>query len=297
MVNLCFSMIFSFLCQFKILNSAIGSPFTFSALRFIIGGVLLVGLTLALRMGVPAREDWLALVVLGLLQTTLTFGLVFYAMQSVPAGITSVLLYSYPIIVNLMAYFLLGERLNLKNIVGLLTGFSGLIIIFSTDGFQSGSIYGKILIIIAAINWGLATVFLRRRFPTHNKLQVTAWQMFFGGVLTLLIVPFIEGGISLSLVTAWAALLFTSVFASAMAFSLWFYVLDFWGVGRASVFIFLVPVCGVFFATLLLGEDLTIKLALGLIAVVIGIWLVNAAAGKKSNSNEHDSSQNLLVES
>lgn len=273
-------------------------PFTFSALRFIIGGILLVGLTLALRIGIPAREDWCALIILGLLQTALTFGLVFYAMQSIPAGITSVLLYSYPIIVNLMAYFLLGERLNLKNIVGLLTGFLGLIMIFSTGGFQSGSIYGKILIVIAAVNWGLATIFLKRRFPTHNKLQVTAWQMLFGGALTMLIVPFIEGGVSLTLnLTAWAALLFTSVFASALAFSLWFYVLDFWGVGRASVFIFLVPVCGVLFSTLLLGEELTINLALGLMAVVIGIWLVNAEAGKKSNNSKHDSSQSLLVES
>jgi len=245
----------------------------------------LVGFTLVLHIPVPAKEDWWALVVLGLLQTALTFGLVFSAMQFVPAGMTAILLYSYPIIVNLLAHFLLAEKLNFKKIFGLFTGFTGLIIIFSTGDLHSGSIYGKVMIILAAVSWAAATIFFKLRFPTRNRLQVTAWQMLFGGVLTLLIIPFVEGGISLTLnLTALAVLLFTAVFASALAFALWFFVLDQWGASRASVFLFLVPVCGVLFATWLLGEDLTLKLVLGLIAVVAGIWLVNAQQPGKESS-------------
>ncbi|WP_366922211.1 EamA family transporter [Metallumcola ferriviriculae] len=260
-------------------------PLTFSSLRFIIGGALLVLFGIVVRTPFPAKEDWGALAILGLFQTTFTFSLVFYAMQFVEAGLTAILMYTYPLLVNLMAHFLLpGERLNTRKVIGLLVGFSGLILIFAANANTAGGwgTVGKVLILFAALSWAGATIYLRRRFQNHNTLQVTAWQMLLGGVFTIVPAFLFERTASFNFnLIAWETLLFASILASALAFALWFYVLDRLGVGRASVFLFLVPVCGVVFATFLLKEPFTLRVLGGMLSVAAGIWLVNAGGGQE----------------
>ena len=259
---------------------------TFTGLRYFFGGISLALIAIAMGTPLPAKKDWGALLLLGILQTTLTYGLVFYGLQWVEAGVTSVMLYSYPLIVNILAHYLLpNEKLNLQRIFGLIVGFSGLIIIFGTGGFSSSdkwSMAGKLLITVGAFFWAVATIYLRRRFPNHNKLVVTAWQMLLGGAVTLIGAFIIENGqdIVFNQVSV-GALAFTSILSSALAFAIWFYLLDHIDAGRASVFLFLVPVFGVIFANLILGEPFTAKLMIGLIAVVVGIVLVNYRVKKK----------------
>ena len=270
-------------------------PLTFSGLRFIIGGTLLVLIGFIVRTPFPAKEDWGALSVLGLFHTTLTFSLVTYAMQFVEAGLTAILMYTYPLQVNILAHFFLpGERLNARKTAGLVVGFSGLIIIFATNGNGVGGwdALGKVLVLFAAFSWAGSTIYLRRRFQKHNKLQVTAWQMLFGGVFALVPALLLERTASVNFnPIAWETLLFASVFASALAFALWFYVLDKLGVGRASVYLFLVPVCGVIFATVLLKETFSLRILAGVLAVATGIWLVNSEKRQKVTRNNYETSK------
>ncbi len=255
-------------------------PLTFSGLRYVIGGSMLVIFSLAWGVPLPKRGDWGPIVVFGLLQTTLTYAFVIYGMSFVEAGVSSILIYSYPLFVNLMAHFILPEeKLNMQKVFGLLVGFIGLIVVFSDSSFNlndTWAIIGKLMIIMGAFVWAAATIYLKVKLSQQNKLQLTAWQMLIGGTVGLIFGLVMDRGLTISFTPlAITALAYTSIMASAITFALWFYLLDYMGAGRASAFLFLVPIFSVIFATLMLNEPFTWRIVLGLFAVVSGICLVN----------------------
>lgn len=250
-------------------------PFTFSAFRFGVGTLTLFLFVFAKRMPLPQRKEWQHLIIIGLLQTTIVFLLVMYGMRFVGAGKSSVILYSMPIWSSLLAIKYLNEKITRIKFSGIMLGMLGLMVILGWDIWMSENvqaIFGNILILIAAFSWACSNVYFKKKNLTLNGLQLTAYQMLFGTVGIIIAAIFMEWGEPIDITpTSLYSVLFTGVFASALSFTIWFYLLTFIDTVTATLSTLLVPIFGLFFSWLILSEPLTTEIILGSILILIGI--------------------------
>src|SRR5690625_5851273 len=117
------------------------------------------------------------------MQTFAVFLLVMYSLLFVDAGNSSVLLYSMPMWSSLLVVKFLGEKLTYKQLFGLFTGMVGLLTILGWDiwvGQSLQTIFGELLIILAAIVWAIANIYYRFHLERLPKIQASAYQMTFG---------------------------------------------------------------------------------------------------------------------
>ncbi|MFB4167765.1 DMT family transporter [Virgibacillus sp. JSM 102003] len=250
-------------------------PFTFSAFRFGTGAVTLLLVVWLWKAGKTPRNMWKHLIIVGILQTSIVFLLVMYGMQFVDAGKSSVLLYSMPLWSSIFAVKLLGEKISAGKVIGLGIGMVGLLTILGWDIFMVQDpevIFGEVLIIVAAIAWASSNVYYRINLQGMNKIQVTAYQMLFGTIGIIIASLFAEWGDPVQLTEeSIFYILFTGVLASALCFSVWFLLLSTIDMVTATLSTLLVPVFGLFFGWLILGETLTSGIIVGSVLILVGI--------------------------
>ncbi|WP_163970634.1 DMT family transporter [Oceanobacillus halotolerans] len=259
-------------------------PFTFSAFRFGTGALTLFVILIMMRAPLPPKDQWKHLIMIGILQTSIVFLLTMYGLRFVDAGKSSVLLYSMPIFSSMFAARFLQEKLTKQKAVGLGIGLFGLITILGWDVLIVQDplvIFGEGLIIIGAISWGVSNVYYRKNIKGLSQLQVTAYQMMFGTIGIILAAlameagdPVILNGHSMYIV------LFTGVLASALCFTGWFILLSAVDMVTATISTLLVPVFGVLFSTILLGETLTIGIIIGSLFILAGIVIAQISVKK-----------------
>lgn len=256
-------------------------PFTFAFLRFVVGSLTMMAIVYLRRIPLPGRADIPALVALGFLQTAFVFPLVMYGMLFVTAGKSSILLYSMPVWSIILAYFYLNERVTKKKLAGILLGTLGLTLILGWDVLREQNlkiILGESLIVLAAVSWGAANVFIKKRFQDSNKLFVSAWQMLFGTVGLGIVYLFTEWGkpIHLTPLSVWSVF-FCGVFASAFCFTGWYVVLAKTDTTAASISILFVPVVALFAGWIHLHEQINTGIIIGTILISAGVYLTTAA--------------------
>ncbi|WP_240510108.1 DMT family transporter [Virgibacillus profundi] len=259
-------------------------PFTFSSFRFGVGSVTLLLVVWLLKIGLPAKKHWKHLIIVGFLQTTVVFLLVMYGLRFVDAGKSSVLLYSMPLWSTILATKYLGEKITPAKLSGLLIGMVGLLAILGWDIWKEPNIkmiFGEFLIIISSVSWAVANVYYRIKLQSLPKLQVNAYQMFFGTIGIVIATLFMEWGKPIALnVHSIYYILFTGILASALCFTVWFLILSLIDMATATISTLLVPMFGLLFSSLILGEKMSIGVITGSILIIVGIVVAQLPKNK-----------------
>lgn len=250
-------------------------PFTFTAFRFSVGALTLIIVMWVMKLGLPPKGYWKHLILVGLLQTSAVFLLVMYGLRFVEAGKSSVLLYSMPMWSSLLAVKYLGEKLTYKQLVGLFIGMIGLLTVLGWDiwiGQSKEAIFGELLIIIAAVVWAIANIYYRLHLGQLPKIQASAYQMTFGAVGIIIAAFLMEWGEPVHLnATSIYYILFTGIIASALCFTVWYFILSQIDMATATIATLLVPIFGLLFSQLLLQEHITIGVIVGASLIIVGI--------------------------
>lgn len=260
-------------------------PFTFSSFRFGTGAFVLLLLVWLSKRRFPLKDYWKALLVQGVLQTTIVFLLVMYGLRFVDAGKSSVLLYSMPMWSSLLAAKFLKEKLTTAKLTGLLVGLLGLLTILGWDIWVNPGakvIFGELLIIIAAISWATSNVYYRIKLAHLPKLETSAYQMLFGTIGLIIASLFMEWDEPI----VWNAqsvyyILFTGVLASALCFTVWYIILSLIDMVTATISTLLVPIFGLFLSAIILDEKLSISIVVGTGLIILGIMMVQIKKKEK----------------
>jgi drug/metabolite transporter (DMT)-like permease len=255
-------------------------PLTFATWRCAIAGVALVPLLVLRRAPLPRWGKLGDYTVLGLLQTTGMFGLILLGMQFVTAGKTAVLLYTMPIWTSLTAHFYLKERLTGRQVIGIASGSLGIASILGWDTISQQNIhaiFGELLVILAAVSWALANIWMKTRMRGENSFAANCIQTLIGTLgLALLATSFEENLLQVELTgMALFSLLFTGLIASTVNFTIWFYLLRRMGTHTLASSVMLVPVLGMVFDWLALGSKVEPGVAAGGILILYGIYKVS----------------------
>lgn len=254
------------------------SPLAALTLRFLVSGLLGVAIARALgqswRLSAP---QWRATILFGFCQNGLYLGLNFVAMQTVEAGLASIIASSLPLLVAFAGWALRGERLPAGALAGLAAGFGGVALIMGARLSGGVDPVGVLLCLLAAAALTVATLAVRGATAGGNLMMIVGLQMLVGaaaaGLAAALLEPFVLRP-TLPLVLAF---LYTTLVPGLLATWVWFALVRRVGAVRAAAFHFLNPFFGVAVAAAVLGEALGPADLAGVAVIMAGILAVQRA--------------------
>ena len=263
---------------FEIAADDLGSKFLFAGIRFVMAGLMVLAFT-ALKQPkdcIPKKNMAGRLVLLGILQTTIQY-IFFYIGLANTTGAKSAIINSltafFPIV--LAPLFFRDDRLTVKKGLGCLIGLAGIVII-NLDGSGLGGfkLTGEGFAVFAAMAQSLASIYSKKLARYMIFMTITGYQLFIGGIL-LAAAGVLTGG---TLTAVWQGVLLLLYMAalSAVAFTVWTYLLSHNPVSSVSIYNLLIPVFGTVLSGIFLQENImTWTHLISIVLVCMGIVLVN----------------------
>ena len=177
-----------------------------------------------------------------------------------------------------LAHFVyVDDRLDWRKIIGLITGFAGIVLINSGQHFTFDFKWqGEGFMILSGLVSAIGTILAKRISKEVHPFVLTAWQMLLGSLLLIAVgLPGLKPH-AMVFTNKALLLLFYSAFLSATAFSLWYAILKYNKAGEISVYKFMTPVSGAILSALFIpGERLTLNMFMALGLVALGVIIVN----------------------
>jgi len=253
------------------------SPLILANVRFFIAGILLLGFSYIFGKDdaykLPSRKEFIQLGLFGFLNTTLYLGLYVCAMKYTAAGIGSLAVSVNPLLIVLLSAWWLGRKPANTEWLGIVLGMSGVAIAtypLLKDSFTT--LGGISLLLVSMIAVSAASVYYATVVWKLPNLLINGWQVMLGGIFLL---PFtlLFGDFSATHWDGqfWASVLWLSLAVSIIGLICWFYLLRIDTV-RASLWLFLCPLFGFFFAWWLMDEPVTVYTVAGTLFVIIGLY-------------------------
>ncbi len=258
-------------------------PLSVVALRLTLGALLVW--TVALATGArPRGIPWRAMFLMGLVNNALPFTLITWGEQSIPSGLASLVNGSVPIFAAILSHFFLQEeRLNWKQWLGVFIGFGGLALLFFPDvvramqGWQAwSSVWGQVAVTLAALCYGLSTVYARKSLRGHHPFLMAASQLTMAALILwplVLIageaVPHVWSG-RLLLAVGWLGLA-----SSGLAYILYYSLIRRMGATQLTMVTYIIPIVGLILGALVLGERVGWNALAALVLILLGIVVVN----------------------
>jgi O-acetylserine/cysteine efflux transporter len=251
-------------------------PLLLSSLRYVLASIPV----LLLRGGPGVPWRWVLAV--GVAIGVVKFSLLFVGMDvGMPAGLASLVLQVQAFFTLGFAAVLLRERLRAAQVGGLVLAAAGLVLV-ATGLSGAATPAGFALVIAAAAAWGVGNVAIKRAAPA-DPFRFMTWMCLIPPVPLFVLSLSFEGpravgdalaGIDLAGIAAVAYIAFA---ATTVGWGLWAYLMRAYSAGTVAPFSLLVPVFGLGFAALLLGEALTWRTVVAALLVVSGVLLTQRA--------------------
>jgi drug/metabolite transporter (DMT)-like permease len=204
----------------------------------------------------------------------------YYGLRTIPASEAGMIMGLTPVLTVLLSSFFFKEPLTRRKTGGSLLSFAGVLLVVAkpVGGTAASSWRGDLFVGIGVCCWVLYTLFSRKVLKRHSSLTLSLATISIG---TALLAPFalMEKGAFFEWekvpFSAWIALAYLILFASALAFVVWNIGLQAVGPERASVFSNLIPVTALLLGMFLLAEQISARQVAGMVLILTSVWLVN----------------------
>ncbi len=257
----------------------VAPPFGSAAVRYLLAGVLLMGLARLRGLPWPRPRQWRDTALLGTLLFGVGNGFVSYASQELGSGIVAIVCATMPLAGAALSP-LFGMRPSPRELVGLGLGFVAVALLASGGDLRAASPIALLLLFLAPPGWALGSL-LVRRLDVGPPLMASAAQMI-GGGLVLLAVSAARGEAMPSAVTGEATLMFAHmvVSGSLVGFLAYQYLLVHARPALAMSYAYVNPVLAVLLGTAFGGEPVSIRAfgALALISAAVFVTVTKPAA-------------------
>jgi drug/metabolite transporter (DMT)-like permease len=265
-------------------------PAPMAALRWLIAAAILVAFLRIKGEPLPPPSRWGGIALMGFLLLFLGNGGVVYAELWVSSGLAAVLVGTAPFwMAGVEAATSSGERLHGRTLVGLLIGFSGIVVLvwpeigMGTAGSRR-FLLGVALLQLASLGWSLGSAYSRRFSRDDHVLGTTALQMLAGGIYlgTLGAIRGEWAHVAFNPRTA-VALIYLATVGAVGGFVAYTYALRHLPVSFVSLYAYINPIIAVALGVALLGEPFTVRIALAAALVLAGVGIVRSKTAAKSS--------------
>jgi drug/metabolite transporter (DMT)-like permease len=247
-------------------------PLWGASLRFFAASAILFAVVAMRGIALPRGRALTGALVYGALVFGVNFGLLYWALVTVPAGMTSVLFATLPLM-TLFASAVAGfERITAQSIVGALIAMAGLALVFSGQLTTDITLLPVLAVLLAALVAGIATVVVKS-FPRTHPIATNAVGIATGATL-LLVGSFVVGEAKAlpTQMPTWIALVYL-IASSTVGFSLMTLVVLRWTPSASAYGTVISPVIAIVTATLLAGEVFGPVFFVGAAVVGVGVYV------------------------
>ena len=268
------------------LVSPVLHPLQITLYRFVIGGLVLLPFALVqvrkekIRISLPSLGVF---AMLGFVNIAVSMVFIQYGIASTNASTAAAIFSSNPVFVALFAFFLLGEKITLPKILGVIFGVAGVSILFMEKmQIRPDSWIGPLLVIIAALFFGLYTV-LGKKVSCGNvaacgktgSLVMNAFSFLIGSVFLIPLMLFLKVPLVNFQPSTIPTMLYLGIFVTGLAYLFYFMGLEKVSASAGSLVYFLKPVLASIFSVIVLHETLRVPFYTGTAVILIGIGAVN----------------------
>jgi len=261
----------------KISLSGIG-VFTTAGIRFGIASIAVYIWAKATRRSFAIKKGQAYQLLFISMVFTVQLSLFYLGLSKTLASRGTLLVNLQPFFVLLMAhYFIAGDQITTRKIVGMVLGFAGVVFVFlEKKGMTSDFQVGDLIIMAAAFLWAGNAVYTKRIIENFDPFHFVLYPMVFS-VPFFFLGGFLWDGTMISYVDAriLGSLVYQSLVTASFGFVAWMTLLQKYGAVALHSFIFVMPISGVLLGGRVLGEPMTHKILLALICVVSGILVVH----------------------
>jgi len=200
-----------------------------------------------------------------------------YGVSQMPAGRASIIAFTMPLWATLIAAYVLGERITMTKVAGLLLGLLGLGVLIGPDlVILKRAPVGAFFMLSAAISWAIGTVLLKKinwHLPTLSNI---AWQLLFSSIPVTLVAALSEPLPDFTTLSGSVVIALVYIFLFPMSFCQWAYfkTVGLLPASIAAMGTLMVPVIGVYSSYLILDEKVGIADLLALLLVLSALVLV-----------------------
>jgi drug/metabolite transporter (DMT)-like permease len=255
-------------------------PIALSGMRTLIAGAALLPVLLWRNKIAMLRNYWRSIIIVGLFNSALPFIFFNFATMTLPAGTMSIINALTPLWGAAIAWVWLKDTLPPLRMLGLMVGFAGiLVLVWDKLSFHdTASIYAVIAGVAAPIFYGIAASYTKKYLMDADPIATAAGSLIAAGIVLLPFTLYTWPTTPIS-ITAWAALVGLGLVCTAIAYVLYYRLLIRVGPPRAMTVTFLIPVFGVLWGWLFLGESITLRIVLGGGVILLGTALATGFVG------------------
>lgn len=250
-------------------------PFVIGNCRFFIAGFIMLSASLILQKSrLPQGKEWKQLAIYGFLNVTLYLGCFVLAMKKVSAGIGSLSTATNPLIISVISAIWMKRAIKKGELTGLILGILGVAIATYPLLVKSyASVDGLLILATSMISYSVGTIYYSKQKWDLPLLTINGWQVLIGGIM-LLPVTFLMTDWENNHYTVrfWSSVFWLVVPVSIAAVQLWLYLLKTDAV-KASLWLFLCPIFGFLYASILLDEPITTYTYIGTALVILGLYV------------------------
>lgn len=256
------------------------SPVVLVAFRMLFGVLAAGGVALIQGLQWPRDwKTWRTFMILGPTSIAIPVFLISWGEQSIDSAVASILNATVPIFTLVIAHFFLhDDKMSPQKVLGLLTGFAGIVILLSEDlrHAQPGSLLGEAAVILAALFYAASGVYARKATQHVQGAVRGASALITAALFMWLVGPLVQRPFTIPVLPiTWVAALWLGVLGSGVAMILNYYLLHEIGPTRTVLVTYIFPPGGVLLGVIFLGEQLTWQLFAGGLLVVASLVIVN----------------------
>jgi len=260
-------------------------PLILAGLRHVVVGILLYPI-FRYKTGIrPNAIHWRTAIVAGALLLFVGNGGVSWAEQTVPSGITALLVATVSLWLVVVDWLRPGGVRPVPRVtMGLLMGFAGMALLVGPahlGGSERVDPWGAAVLVVASLAWACGSIYSKHGGMPSSPMLGVAMQSFAGGVI-LLIVALITGEfrelhVGAISVRSWLALVYLIVFGSGIGFSAYINIIHKSTAARVSTYAFVNPVVALFLGWLIAGETITLRTVIAAAVILTAVILVITA--------------------
>jgi len=255
-------------------------PFYAAAIRFTLALTLLLLINALRGKRIPLdRSSVKVYLTLGFLSFSFPFAFIYWGEQYVPSGLTSILFAVYPFVVAFFSHFLLpSERLNRYKIFGMSLGFSGVLVIFSSDiHLGEGGILPMAAIVSSSALQGLSMVIVKKIGKHVDPVAMSCGGLAIGVTVMYGLALIFEdfSGVHLD-VKGLGSILYLASFGTVVTFIVFYWLLKRVEAVYLSLTSLITPILAMILGWAWLRESLAPRIYSGAALVLLGIFVANA---------------------
>jgi drug/metabolite transporter (DMT)-like permease len=266
-------------------------PFFMAGIRFLLAGLVLLAWTAA-REGRgfrwPTAREWRDSTIVGAALLGGGMGMVAFAEQTVPSGITALLIALMPVWVAIIGGIFLGERLPRLAVAGIVLGFAGVAILVGPSAFGGEGAFdplGVAAVLFSPIAWSSGSLFASHRATLPSRPLVATGAQMVAGSLVLLAMSLLSGelvGFRVEAVTmdSAIAMAYLTVIGSLLAFTVYGWMLRVAPLPLIATYAYVNPIVAVILGALVLRESIDARTLVAGAVIVVAVAIIVTARGR-----------------